>query len=67
MSLLRSQGKNVVVIGVSEATSYHLIESADHFVSYASLLEEDRAARTPDRQPKKKAADPTGSVRAVRR
>ena len=66
VSLLRSQGKNVVVIGVSEATSYHLIESADHFVSYASLLEEDRAARTPDRQPKKKAADPYGElVRAV--
>src|SRR5918999_1626465 len=66
VSLLRSQGKNVVVIGVSEATSYHLIESADHFVSYASLLEEDRAARTPDRQPKKKAADPYRElVRAV--
>ena len=66
VSLLRSQGKNVVVIGVSEATSYHLIESADHFISYASLLEEDRAARTPDRQPKKKAADPYGElVRAV--
>jgi uncharacterized LabA/DUF88 family protein len=66
VSLLRSQGKNVVVIGVSEATSYHLIESADHFVSYASLLEEDRAARTPDRQPKEKAADPYGElVRAV--
>ena len=66
VSLLRSQGKNVVVIGVSEATSYHLIESADHFVSYASLLEEDRAARTPDKEPKKKAADPYGElVRAV--
>ena len=38
VSLLRSRGKNVVVIGVSEATSYHLIESADHFISYASLL-----------------------------
>ena len=66
VSLLRSQGKNVVVIGVSEATSYHLIESADHFVSYASLLEEDRAARTPDKELKKKAADPYGElVRAV--
>ncbi|MBA2511991.1 MAG: NYN domain-containing protein [Rubrobacteraceae bacterium] len=58
VSLLRSQGKTVVVIGVSEATSYHLIESADHFISYASLLEEDRAARTPDEEPKKAAADP---------
>jgi uncharacterized LabA/DUF88 family protein len=66
VSLLRSQGKNVVVIGVSEATSYHLIESADHFISYASLLEEDRAARTPDKEPKKKAADPYRElVRAV--
>jgi hypothetical protein len=66
VSLLRSQGKTVVVIGVSEATSYHLIESADHFVSYASLLEEDRAARTPDKEPKKKAADPYQElVRAV--
>ena len=66
VSLLRSQGKNVVVIGVSEATSYHLIESADHFVSYASLLEEERAARTRDREPKKKAADPFRElVRAV--
>ena len=66
VSLLRSQGKNVVVIGVSEATSYHLIESADHFISYSSLLEEDRAARTPDRDPKKKATDPYGElVRAV--
>jgi hypothetical protein len=66
VSLLRSQGKNVVVIGVSEATSYHLIESADHFVSYASLLEEDRAARAPEKEPKKKAADPYGElVRAV--
>jgi uncharacterized LabA/DUF88 family protein len=66
VSLLRSQGKNVVVIGVSEATSYHLIESADHFISYASLLEEDRAARTPDKEPRKKAADPYGElVRAV--
>ncbi|MGI9047955.1 MAG: NYN domain-containing protein [Rubrobacteraceae bacterium] len=64
VSLLRSQGKNVVVIGVSEATSYHLIESADHFISYASLLEEDRAAR--DREPKKKKVDPYGElVRAV--
>jgi len=54
------------VIGVSEATSYHLIESADHFVSYASLLEEDRAARTQDREPKKEAADPYKElVRAV--
>ncbi len=66
VSLLRSQGKNVVVIGVSEATSYHLIESADHFISYASLLEEDRVARTPDKEPKKKTADPYGElVRAV--
>ncbi len=66
VSLLRSQGKNVVVIGVSEATSYHLIESADHFVSYASLLEEDRAARTPNKQPKEKAVDPYRElVRAV--
>ncbi|CAA9459026.1 MAG: Maebl [uncultured Rubrobacteraceae bacterium] len=58
VSLLRSRGKNVVVIGVSEATSYHLIESADHFISYASLLEEERAARARDRQPKKKTSDP---------
>src|SRR5215218_11327461 len=66
VSLLRSKGKNVVVIGVSEATSYHLIESADHFVSYASLLEEDRAARTHDREPKRAAADPYEElVRAV--
>ena len=66
VSLLRSKGKNVVVIGVSEATSYHLIESADHFISYASLLEEDRAARTQDREPKKEAADPYEElVRAV--
>ncbi len=66
VSLLRSKGKNVVVIGVSEATSYHLIESADHFVSYASLLEEDRAARAQDREPKREAADPYKElVRAV--
>jgi uncharacterized LabA/DUF88 family protein len=58
VSLLRSQGKTVVVIGVSEATSYHLIESADHFISYASLLEEDRAARAPEKEQKKAAADP---------
>ena len=58
VSLLRSRGKNVVVIGVSEATSYHLIESADEFISYASLLEEERAARAREREPKKKAADP---------
>jgi hypothetical protein len=64
--LLRSRGKTVVVLGVSEATSYHLIESADHFISYASLLEEERAARARDRQPKKKAADPYKElVRAV--
>jgi hypothetical protein len=56
----------VVVIGVSEATSYHLIESADDFISYASLLEEERAARTRDKEPKKKAADPFKElVRAV--
>jgi uncharacterized LabA/DUF88 family protein len=66
VSLLRSRGKNVVVIGVSEATSYHLIESADHFISYASLLEEDRAARARDKEPKQKAADPYKElVRAV--
>jgi uncharacterized LabA/DUF88 family protein len=66
VSLLRSQGKIVVVIGVSEATSYHLIESADHFISYASLLEEERAARTRDRTPKKKTSDPYQElVRAV--
>ena len=66
VSLLRSRGKTVVVIGVSEATSYHLIESADHFVSYASLLEEERAARARDRAPKKKKADPYNElVRAV--
>jgi uncharacterized LabA/DUF88 family protein len=66
VSLLRSKGKNVVVIGVSEATSYHLIESADHFISYASLLEEDRAARKQDKEPKKEAADPYKElVRAV--
>src|SRR5215212_9343264 len=66
VSLLRSRGKTVVVLGVSEATSYHLIESADHFISYASLLEEERAARARDKQPKKKAADPYKElVRAV--
>ena len=66
VSLLRSQGKTVVVIGVSEATSYHLIESADHFISYASLLEEDRVARTPDKETKKKESDPYQElVRAV--
>jgi uncharacterized LabA/DUF88 family protein len=66
VSLLRSRGKNVVVIGVSEATSYHLIESADEFISYASLLEEERAARAREKEPKKKAADPYGElVRAV--
>src|SRR5215212_2681321 len=67
VSLLRSRGKTVVVLGVSEATSYHLIESADHFISYASLLEEERAARAArDRQPKKKAPDPYKElVRAV--
>lgn len=58
VSLLRSQGNTVVVIGVSEATSYHLIESADHFISYASLLEEERSARVRDQEPKKKTADP---------
>ncbi|HEX7170392.1 MAG TPA: NYN domain-containing protein [Rubrobacter sp.] len=66
VSLLRSKGKNVVVIGVSEATSYHLIESADHFISYASLLEEDRAARAKDKEPKRESADPYKElVRAV--
>jgi uncharacterized LabA/DUF88 family protein len=66
VSLLRSRGKTVVVIGVSEATSFHLIESADHFISYASLLEEERAARTRDKSPKKKKADPYNElVRAV--
>lgn len=66
VSLLRSRGKTVVVLGVSEATSYHLIESADHFISYASLLEEERAARARDKTPKKKAADPFKElVRAV--
>jgi uncharacterized LabA/DUF88 family protein len=66
VNLLRSRGKRVVVIGVSEATSYHLIESADDFISYASLLEEERAARARDREPKKKAADPFKElVRAV--
>jgi uncharacterized LabA/DUF88 family protein len=66
VSLLRSRGKKVVVIGVSEATSYHLIESADDFISYASLLEEERAARDRDKGPKKKAADPFKElVRAV--
>ncbi|HZY66380.1 MAG TPA: NYN domain-containing protein [Rubrobacteraceae bacterium] len=68
VSLLRSQGNIVVVIGVSEATSYHLIESADHFVSYASLLEEERAARDRDKEPKKKTADPYEElVRAVKK
>ena len=57
VSLLRSRGKTVVVIGVSEATSYHLIESADHFISYASLLEEEREARDRDKAPKKKKAE----------
>jgi uncharacterized LabA/DUF88 family protein len=66
VNLLRSRGKKVVVIGVSEATSYHLIESADHFISYASLLEEERAARARDRAPKKKTTDPYKElVRAV--
>ncbi len=66
VGLLRSRGKKVVVIGVSEATSYHLIESADEFISYASLLEEERAARAREREPKKKTADPYKElVRAV--
>jgi uncharacterized LabA/DUF88 family protein len=66
VTLLRSRGKKVVVLGVSEATSYHLIESADDFISYASLLEEERAARARDKGPKKKAADPFKElVRAV--
>ena len=42
------------------------MESADDFISYASLLEEERAARARDRQPKKKATDPYKElVRAV--
>src|ERR671916_1908526 len=66
VSLLRSRGKKVVVIGVSEATSYHLIESADEFISYASLLEEERAARAREKAPKKKTTDPYKElVRAV--
>ena len=64
--LLRSRGKKVVVIGVSEATSFHLIESADDFISYASLMEEERAARAREKEPKKKTADPYKElVRAV--
>ena len=64
--LLRSRGKKVVVIGVSEATSFHLIESADDFISYASLMEEERAARAREKEPKKKTADPYNElVRAV--
>jgi uncharacterized LabA/DUF88 family protein len=66
VNLLRSRGKKVVVIGVSEATSYHLIESADHFISYASLLEEERAARAHNKEPTRKTADPYKElVRAV--
>ena len=66
VSLLRSRGKRVVVIGVSEATSYHLIETADHFISYSSLLEEERAARAQDKELKKETADPYKElVRAV--
>ncbi|MGI8649049.1 MAG: NYN domain-containing protein [Rubrobacter sp.] len=66
VSLLRSRGKKVVVIGVSEATSYHLIESADHFISYASLVEEDRVAKQKDKEPEKPKADPYQElVRAV--
>ncbi|WP_119065461.1 NYN domain-containing protein [Rubrobacter indicoceani] len=66
VSLLRSRGKKVVVIGVSEATSYHLIESADHFISYASLVEEDRAAKQKDKEAEKPKADPYEElVRAV--
>jgi hypothetical protein len=66
VNLLRSRGKKVVVIGVSEATSYHLIESADHFISYASLLEEERAARAHDKEPTRKTTDPYKElVRAV--
>ena len=64
--LLRSRGKKVVVIGVSEATSFHLIESADDFISYASLMEEERAAKVREKEPKKVAADPYKElVRAV--
>ena len=64
--LLRSRGKKVVVIGVSEATSFHLIESADDFISYASLMEEERAARVREQEPKKKTTDPYKElVRAV--
>ena len=64
--LLRSRGKKVVVIGVSEATSFHLIESADDFISYASLMEEERAAKVREKEPKKKTADPYKElVRAV--
>jgi uncharacterized LabA/DUF88 family protein len=66
VNLLRSRGKRVVVIGVSEATSYHLIETADHFISYSSLLEEERAARAHDKELKKETADPYRElVRAV--
>jgi uncharacterized LabA/DUF88 family protein len=66
VNLLRSRGKKVVVIGVSEATSYHLIETADHFISYSSLLEEERAARAHDKELKKETADPYKElVRAV--
>ncbi len=64
--LLRSRGKKVVVIGVSEATSFHLIESADDFISYASLMEEERAAKVREKEPKKKTVDPYNElVRAV--
>src|ERR671919_226748 len=44
----------------------YVLVTGDGFISYASLLEEERAARAREKAPKKKTADPYGElVRAV--
>lgn len=41
INTIRQHGKRAVVIGVAEAASSHLAQSADEFIFYRSLLDED--------------------------
>jgi uncharacterized protein (TIGR00288 family) len=48
---IRQHGKWVVVIGVGEAASHHLAQSADEFVLYRQLIDKEESVEEPPKDP----------------
>jgi len=53
INAIRQQGKKAIVIGVADASSSHLAQSADEFIFYSQLLDGKPAEEEEDEEPRK--------------